>query len=58
MSEPVWKQFNYQVQALPSPDVECIQVLAQVMGMTFQDLKPEERAAVAAWFSRRYDIQP
>ena len=54
MTDPVYKEFRYQVQALPSPDAECIQVLAQVMDLTFQDLSPQEKAAVAAWFTARY----
>lgn len=54
MSEPVWKEFRYQAQAMPSPEVECIQILSQVMDLTFQDLSPPERGAVAAWFCQRY----
>lgn len=52
---PAFKTFTYQCMANDrNPSSECIQVLAQVMDLSYGDLRANDYYAIAAWFSRTY----
>ena len=54
MNTPVWIGYTVQAAQCGQPSAELIQLIANLMSNYTGNMRPEDYAAVVAWFSNTY----